>query len=172
MKGFPPYDPTAGRILTPGGVGKFVAWDPARKTVLVEMDYFYLVEYPGDRCYILPEEVSKMTSPKAGLREAMRKAVAKSKPLHPGIVARVLFGEADKEERELLARTLAVVLRVTRENELEEKLTFAVTDVARRLDEEPVAIAIAACLMALDLGVDALMREAAAEESGEGGERT
>ena len=48
-------DPTAGWIKTPGGVGKFVSFDPVRKTVTVEMDYAYLVEYDAAECYV--EEV-------------------------------------------------------------------------------------------------------------------
>lgn len=48
-------DPTAGWIKTPGGIGRFVSFDPARKTVAVEMDYMYLVEYDAAECYLCEE---------------------------------------------------------------------------------------------------------------------
>lgn len=48
-------DPTAGWIKTPGGVGKFVSFDPMKKVVLVEMDYAYLVEYDASECYLYEE---------------------------------------------------------------------------------------------------------------------
>lgn len=48
-------DPTAGWIKTPGGVGKFVSFDPMKKVVLVEMDYAYLVEYDAAECYVYEE---------------------------------------------------------------------------------------------------------------------
>jgi len=51
------YDPTSGSVLTPDGVGKFVSWDPTRKTGAVEMDYACLVEYSGDCCYIMSDNV-------------------------------------------------------------------------------------------------------------------
>jgi len=50
------YDPTSGSVLTPNGVGRFVSWDPTRKTVVVEMDCACLVEYPGDYCYIVNDD--------------------------------------------------------------------------------------------------------------------
>jgi len=48
-------DPTAGWIRTPGGIGRFVRFDPVRKTVIVEMDYAYLVEYDAAECYVYEE---------------------------------------------------------------------------------------------------------------------
>lgn len=47
-----PYDDSAGWIETPLGPGKFVAYDPHSGRVLVEADFQYLVEYPGEDCYI------------------------------------------------------------------------------------------------------------------------
>jgi len=46
------YDPTAGYIETPGGMGKFVEYDGNCGVVTVEMDNQYLVFYPAENCYI------------------------------------------------------------------------------------------------------------------------
>jgi hypothetical protein len=46
------YDPTAGYIETPGGIGKFVEFDGNCGVVLAEMDNEYLVFYPAEICYI------------------------------------------------------------------------------------------------------------------------
>ena len=46
------YDPTAGYIETPGGMGKFVEYVGNCGVVTVEMDYQYLVLYPAENCYI------------------------------------------------------------------------------------------------------------------------
>ena len=40
------YDPTAGYIETPGGIGKFIEFDSNAKTVLVECNNEYLALYP------------------------------------------------------------------------------------------------------------------------------
>jgi hypothetical protein len=48
-------DPTAGFVTTPFGVGKYVGYDPTTGTVIVEMDYSFLVEIPGEQCYPLTE---------------------------------------------------------------------------------------------------------------------
>jgi hypothetical protein len=48
-------DPTAAFIATPCGVGKYVQYEPHTGTVIVEMDYSYLVEIPGEQCYPLTE---------------------------------------------------------------------------------------------------------------------
>ena len=46
------YDPTAGYIETPDGVGRFIEFDGCNKTVTVEMDNMYLVQYPAKDCYL------------------------------------------------------------------------------------------------------------------------
>ena len=48
------YDPTAGYIETPGGIGKFVEFDGKNGVVTAEMDNEYLVFYPAEICYINP----------------------------------------------------------------------------------------------------------------------
>lgn len=47
------YDPTAGWLDTPGGLGKFVYYDSTTGTVYVEMDCSYIVAYPAEQCFIL-----------------------------------------------------------------------------------------------------------------------
>jgi len=49
------YDHTAGFVATPNGIGKYVQYNPETGTVIVEMDYSYLVEFSGAECYPLPE---------------------------------------------------------------------------------------------------------------------
>lgn len=51
------YDPTAGYIETPGGVGRFVEYDGATQTVMVEMDNMFLVQYPATVCFLVDKEV-------------------------------------------------------------------------------------------------------------------
>jgi hypothetical protein len=46
------FDPTAGFVETPGGVGKFVEYDGNVGVVAVEMDNQYLVFYPAGDCFI------------------------------------------------------------------------------------------------------------------------
>jgi len=46
------FDPTAGMIETPGGIGKFVEFDGNVGVVTVEMDNRYLVFYPAENCFI------------------------------------------------------------------------------------------------------------------------
>lgn len=46
------YDATAGRIKTPGGVGKYVEHIPHTGEVVVEMDDRHLVTFPGATCYV------------------------------------------------------------------------------------------------------------------------
>jgi hypothetical protein len=46
------FDPTAGMIETPGGIGKFVEFDGNAGVVTVEMDNRYLVFYPAENCFI------------------------------------------------------------------------------------------------------------------------
>lgn len=46
------FDPTAGMIETPGGIGKFVEFDGNVGVVTVEMDNQYLVFYPAENCFI------------------------------------------------------------------------------------------------------------------------
>lgn len=46
------YDPTAGYIDTPGGIGKFVQFDGNHGVVTVEMDNSYLVFFPAESCFI------------------------------------------------------------------------------------------------------------------------
>jgi len=45
------YDMTSGYIETPGGIGKFVEYDPHSKKVTVELDYDCLVELDASECY-------------------------------------------------------------------------------------------------------------------------
>ncbi len=46
------YDPTAGYIETPGGLGRFVEFDGNAGVVVVEMDNQYLVFYPAESCFV------------------------------------------------------------------------------------------------------------------------
>lgn len=46
------YDPTAAMIETPAGPGRFVEFDGSRQTVVVEMDFHYLVEFDASKCYV------------------------------------------------------------------------------------------------------------------------
>ncbi len=46
------YDPTAGMIETPGGMGKFVEYDGNCGVVTVEMDNGCLFFYPAELCYV------------------------------------------------------------------------------------------------------------------------
>lgn len=46
------FDPTAGMIETPGGIGKFVEFDGKSGVVTVEMDNSYLVFFPAESCYV------------------------------------------------------------------------------------------------------------------------
>jgi len=50
------YDPTAGWLDTPGGLGKFVYYDSTTSTVYVEMDCSYIVAYPAEQCFIVKEK--------------------------------------------------------------------------------------------------------------------
>lgn len=59
-----------GYIATPGGVGKFVEFDPTTGEVTVLMDYTYLVVFPGDQCFPL-KGVPLMTETEDKLREAV-----------------------------------------------------------------------------------------------------
>lgn len=51
------YDMTSGYIKTPGGIGKFIEYNPHTKTVTVELDYNYIVEFDGAKCYPVGKEV-------------------------------------------------------------------------------------------------------------------
>ena len=44
-------DLTTGFIETPGGVGRYVGFNPTSGKVTVEMDCQYLVDYDGGKCY-------------------------------------------------------------------------------------------------------------------------
>ncbi|WP_026487616.1 hypothetical protein [Caldanaerobius polysaccharolyticus] len=50
------YDPTAGYVLTPDGVGKYIGYDSNRQIVYAEMDNSCVVAYPADKCYICQDE--------------------------------------------------------------------------------------------------------------------
>lgn len=43
--------PTAGMVSTPGGEGRYVAYNPATGMVTVEMEWSHLVEFDGEKCY-------------------------------------------------------------------------------------------------------------------------
>jgi len=45
------YDPTAGMVETPAGVGRYLNFDANTGKVLVEMNYEDLVEFDGSECY-------------------------------------------------------------------------------------------------------------------------
>lgn len=48
------YDPAAGEIDTPGGVGKYIKFHRFGDSgvVEVEMDCMYAVEFDGSKCYV------------------------------------------------------------------------------------------------------------------------
>jgi hypothetical protein len=46
------FDNTADYIETPGGMGKFIEYDGATKTVTVELDYSCRAIYPANVCYV------------------------------------------------------------------------------------------------------------------------
>lgn len=46
------YDPTAGMVETPGGIGKFVQFDGSHGVVTVEMDNQRLVFFPAETCFV------------------------------------------------------------------------------------------------------------------------
>lgn len=46
------YDPTAGMVETPAGVGRYVEFDGKSGVVTVEMDNSYLAFFPGEDCFI------------------------------------------------------------------------------------------------------------------------
>lgn len=46
------YDYTAGTIVTPGGLGKFIEYNGNKDTVTVEHDYQYITEYNAKDCFV------------------------------------------------------------------------------------------------------------------------
>ena len=46
------YDPTAGNVITPEGVGKYIRHDTATGMVQIEFDYAYRKWFDVSQCYL------------------------------------------------------------------------------------------------------------------------
>lgn len=61
------YDCTAGYIVTPAGLGKYVDFDSVTGKVTVEIDSMYLVEFDGEKCFLLQDDILNVGTKKDAL---------------------------------------------------------------------------------------------------------
>lgn len=52
------YDPSAGKVSTPHGVGLFIEYLGSTEQVVVELDYNHIVAVPAQEVYIYEESNS------------------------------------------------------------------------------------------------------------------
>ena len=55
------YDPTAGQVMTPLGMGKFVNFDGVTGECVIEMGYKRLVSFDASKCHAInpPMQIKK-----------------------------------------------------------------------------------------------------------------